>query len=218
MGPVLICTATRIEAKACWNGVKKSHLADRFEILQSGIGPLAAAKHLRLRLDHGERPSSIVSTGFTGSLSRRLEVGDWVWSDTVDATKISVPPSQILSSGLKWTKTQMHCLDHLDGLQSGFNRSGLAIETVDMESQAWAEAAVFEKIPYYVLRLVSDTPDLPIPKSLQSLFNDAGKLGFFKNLCHEPLKVARFCARSRALLPVLSDGWRCLADHWFSSH
>lgn len=232
---VLICAASAIEARACRNGVRSSPEHETFEILQCGIGMERAEHSLRKRLRSGPRPDAIVSSGFAGSLQPDLTVGTWVWSTNVRSAHgtplfTSQPPAPILETPLAWAASTYTTVSQIATASGASPHSGTSMQSesssgaVDMESYAWATVAKDHAIPFFIIRLISDSPTHPIPTGIQAwtaavtasrrterlreAFN-----GSIRSMV-SPLELARFARRSHRLLKELSAGWSSMARHW----
>lgn len=155
---VVVCAATGAEHEAVAAGIADAGAAGSLEVLLTGVGPAHAKRALSEHLDRGgPRVDLVVSTGFAGARDRSLARMSWVTATKVrgvDGVTLREAPSpaarcEIVSSA------------ELVDVRS--ESAGVA---VDMESAALAEVAARHSVPFMVLRLVSDTPDAPLPNFL----------------------------------------------------
>jgi nucleoside phosphorylase len=201
---ILLCAATSIEARACRAGT--SNAAQPIEVLKTGMGLKNAEDALRIRLQNGAsqpRPSLIVSTGFAGSWSPRYRVGDWVVGKTVAyenrwAPLDLNPAREILPSQETLPRGDFRTL-----LEPAI---GNAEVLVDMESFSWAKVAHEFQIPFLILRMISDSPSHPLPKTIQHLATGSFGRGMM-SLPSEPRALMKFVARGARLPGLLKQGW-----------
>lgn len=229
---ILICTATSVEAKACRRGIEQVGKSARFEVIQTGMGLDNARSGLAKRLDTLNLPSvtQVISAGFAGSWTRQLSVGDWVLGQSVELqsgthrfeldrltlpSKISFPfrNSRIISLAQASS----------DGAVNSAAGDAVSLPVVvDMESYAWAEICQHHRIPFQVIRMVSDNPDAPLPKAVgafASVFTAPSVQMKFRSLfqgvqhaASEPMNLARFVGRGTQLPGLLERGWQELAS------
>jgi hypothetical protein len=208
MSLILVCTATATETRACRRGLRG---ASGFEVLPTGMGPERAERALANRLKRGPRPDEIHSTGFAGSRVPRIEVGTWIL-----ATRLRGPGLAELaldSSSWKARLERAGIAHECVSLQSVERVAGagakLDSDTVDMESSALARVARKHGIPFHVLRLVSDSPALPIPESVVDLVSGSKARGLL-SLALAPRNTAHFVLRMRGLNVKLALAWEKL--------
>lgn len=229
---ILVCTATSVEAKACRRGIEQVGKSARFEVIQTGMGLDNARSGLAKRLEDLNLPSvkQVISAGFAGSWTRQLSVGDWVLGQSVELqsgthrfelgrltlpSKISFPfrNSRIISLAQASS----------DGAVNSTTGDAVSLPVVvDMESYAWAEICQHHRIPFQVIRMVSDNPDAPLPKAVgafASVFTAPSVQTKFRSLfqgvqhaASEPVTLARFVARGTQLPGLLERGWQELAS------
>jgi nucleoside phosphorylase len=217
-GLVLICAATSVEARACRTGIERAGATARFEILQTGMGRVAAEKVLRERLGRGARPEWIVSSGFAGSRMREAEFGSWAMATSIEAGAVSGRINELISrAGLSVIAAPWQMVDAVAGAQAQVPEGII----VDMESGALGSVAAAEGIPFDVLRVISDTLERPIPQAVAMLSSatlesdSSARRGAFTNglmaALREPGRVLDFGLRTMKLPAVLADGWAALA-------
>ncbi|WP_394838733.1 hypothetical protein LVJ94_17730 [Pendulispora rubella] len=167
---LLVCAATGTEYDACLAGIRDADLAGSFEVLQVGVGPRHAARSLRERLARGPAPSRILSCGFAGALGEGVSLGAWITAETLSEWQNGslVPMAQPIA-----VASCMPCdvvsVDHLVGRNSPLRRAPRPSArplVADMESAALAAEASARGIALSVVRLVSDTPEHPLPEFL----------------------------------------------------
>lgn len=231
---ILVCAATSVEAKACRLGITKANQSDRFEVLQTGMGLEKARDALSKRLNDSSLPdvSHVISTGFAGSWTHQLSVGDWILGRTVElqsgskpielgrltlASKISFPfrNSRIVSL------TRASAQGEVSQSPSQSNDEPALPIVVDMESYSWAEICQKHGIPFQVIRMVSDNPNAPLPKSVgtfASVFTAPSVGAKMRSIAQgvqqaasEPMNLARFVARGTQLPGLLERGWQELS-------
>ena len=222
----LICAATRVEAKACQQGIDQSGLTHVFEICLTGIGLESAARALSARLDGADAGhiARVVSAGFVGAAMPGVRVGAWLLGRGVrgvDSSVIEIESEKLALSladtGLDWKSAIVTSREKVVSFAAAPPTENLA---VDMESLALARIANARAIDFQIFRMVSDTPEEPIPEAITSLV--AGVAGteeprFLQTLrgtglaLGAPLTFARFLARGRSLPRLLREGWRLSA-------
>jgi hypothetical protein len=220
---ILVCAATRSELGACARGIRASGAPSAaFETLRIGVGPIHATKSLRERLACGERPSLVVSSGFVGALSAGIEVGTWVTADRVaewrNGAIVEVTEVALRSA----PDPALHCnvvsTGHLlEGGPSPLRANGESLLAVDMESAALAREAAGRNVAFMVLRLVSDTPEHPLPRFLAPLTTAMAGAGSRSKLVHAALGVRGALGDPRGVARIVRDGgaWiRELARGW----
>lgn len=225
---ILLCTATSIEARACERAIAQAEAQSRFEVLKSGMGLENAARALRSRLAarNHSRPTLIVSTGFAGSWSPDLSFGSWAIGQTIEkeeGTKQELETTSHLLSlpnelRYRLQPARIISLTHPKSAVQPGDPHPLA---VDMESHAWAATSRDFSIPFLVLRLISDSPEAPMPEAVSQFaqaFTSQGSAQRFrhaarglKHAVSEPQSLARFVGRSACLPKLLTDGWRQIA-------
>lgn len=204
----LLCAATEIEAKACRKGV--AHNAD-FEVLKTGMGLELSAKKLLQRLEHSPKPDRIISTGFAGSRVPNAQVGTWI-----QASSISMQGKDLLPLPLLWTE-----ISTIDFLSVSELTQQISNHAVDMESYSLAQIARDWNIPFHILRVISDTPEEPIPSHFSHFVvgattpNPLRKISAYlrglNGVLTRPRLTAQYIAKSRPLPAILTSGWRHLS-------
>jgi nucleoside phosphorylase len=237
--PILLCAATVFEAKACQNGINRTHSRSSFEVLQTGMGPEKCFQALHHRLKNLKKPSPqlILSTGFAGSLIEGLNRSTWIsayqcssWKcstwESSDELKVLQVNDELLKpyltrTPLEWNPVQIHSVETLMTHKTT-QRLPSSAQAVDMESFTIIETAQNYGIPAQVLRLISDTPNSPIPSSIEILMQGLtsattvlkrvhSTLQGFKEMAQKPIETTRFLYQGIRLSQQLEKDWFLLA-------
>jgi hypothetical protein len=227
---ILVCAATRSELGACARGIHAGGAAAGcFETLLTGVGLVRAAKSVGDRLEREDTPSLIVSSGFAGVLSAGIAVGVWVTATRVaelhNGACVDIPEVTLREApppGLPCTIFSSSVLQH--GSSAGALArygDGPATVAVDMESAAIAREAARFGIPMMVLRLVSDTPEQPLPGFLSPLAAAMASTRTRARVAHtasavrgalgDPRGVASLVRNGSAWSKELARGWERFA-------
>jgi hypothetical protein len=191
-----------------------------------GVGPAHASRALRDRLARGPLPTRIVSSGFAGALSGDIPLGAWIEAASLFAWEGScvlvVSLSSLrLDSALACVPCDVISADHLVRCESPLPRfaSGRPL-AVDMESAALAREAGARGIAFSVVRLVSDTPERPLPRFVAPFTAAIAGSGprsraalvarGVASAIAAPFTVARFVYEGRVWTTMLRDGWTAL--------
>ncbi len=223
---ILVCAATSVEARACRKGVDQARASARYEILQTGMGLEKARAALENRLLDSGRPrvSLVISTGFAGSWTRSLSAGAWISGASIESHlaeqrfDLGLGLNSFSASLARVISISQACSEGEAGV---FVDSDLPI-AVDLESSSLAEVCRDRGIPFQILRLISDSPDAPLPRCIgcfASVFTAPSAREKFRSLLQglslviaEPLSLARFIARGTKLPSLLSQGWKEIAS------
>jgi nucleoside phosphorylase len=217
---VLVCAATRTEARAATRGIARAAtVPGAFEVLQTGMGPRAAADGLRRRLVDRARPapSLVVSTGFAGSRARALGLGAVVVGTTVSreggaALALRAELADALAragvacAAARFVTTSEVVVGDAAGADEGEH-------AVDMESYAWAEVAGEHGLAAGVVRVITDTIEVPIPAAIVSLAGAGGAPGARRivrgvgSALARPVELAGFVARVARFTGTLTACW-----------
>lgn len=233
---ILVCVATSVEAKACRQGIARAGQTDHYELLQTGMGIIQARLALEKRLANLQlpKPSRVISTGFAGSWTNELRVGNWIsgqsvetqsGQDRVELSKMNLEEA-LLSRKLSFPVHPSRVITIEQANSHGRASSSVLSPSlpviVDMESYAWAEICQARGIPFQILRIVSDTPDAPLPESVGSFASVATAPTVqekFKSITRgltqvvqDPLALAGFITRGTKLPGLLSQGWQEIAS------
>ncbi len=167
-------------------------------LLRTGIGTLRSESSLTSLL--GEfHPDLIVSLGFAGALYDGLAAGDLIWASRVfflsdrtscaEGTKLPemhLPEARIMAERLaKTIPIREGCIVTLENLirKPEIRRrlpAGISLPVCDMETFVLARVAARQGIPFFAARSVSDTSEHEIPAELLDIFDESGKILFFR--------------------------------------
>ena len=226
---LLVCTATRAEHDACAEGIRAAG-ARRLESLRVGVGPVHAARRLRERLANGPAPTRVVSTGFAGALSAGVPLGAWInahalfeWRDGTLTSIASVSPLVVEAAAFECLPCDVVSTDQLVGRDSLLRRLESSRPlAADMESAALAREAAACSVAFSVMRLVSDTPEHPLPEFLEPFTaamagSDARTRVLFTargvgSVLVDPVGIARLVSTGRRLTKQLRADFARLAQ------
>ncbi len=126
-------------------------------VLHTGMGASAARTAAQQALEV-LKPARVISSGFAGGLDPALEVGELI---TAPALCTAVLPGA--ARGVKLVSVEKP----LDSPAEKAHLHTTGAEAVDMESTPLAELCSSAKIPFLVLRVISDAADesLPLPSN-----------------------------------------------------
>jgi len=155
----------------------------RVASVESGAGVQNAARATRALID-GHAPSWIIACGFAGALRDDLKIGDIVVSDSiVDARGVAIPTPHGMhadpANGLHVGR--MLTVDHIVRFVN--EKQSLAAEfdaiACDMESHAVATVCRESKIPFMIVRAITDDLSADLPAEVHALLasSGAGRLG-----------------------------------------
>ncbi|MFL5271644.1 MAG: hypothetical protein ACJ79E_06235 [Anaeromyxobacteraceae bacterium] len=166
---ILVCAATGTEAAACRAGIADAG-APGIEVLTTGVGPERAAAALRAWL-RSVRPTLIVSSGFAGALTDGIPPLSWITASALFRLDAGRALPVALTPGLlRVADGALACAVVSAAHVVTPPIAGLADPAAaDMESAALGEVAGAAGIPFLVLRLVTDTPAQPLPRSVHGL-------------------------------------------------
>lgn len=208
---ILVCAATRTERDAVKEGIHASG-ATAFEVLLSGVGPTHAARALEERLARGT-VDLVVSTGFAGTTDRAMARMSWVTARSlrdVDGVTLREAPAPASACEIVTASELVEVAQK--------SERGVAI---DMESAALARVASAHGASFMVLRLVSDTPDQPLPSFLSPFANAMASDDTRSRLrlaakglgaaLRDPRGVATLVRDGRDWSKALREGWAIFA-------
>jgi nucleoside phosphorylase len=223
---VLVTAAMGFEERPISEGIKRSE-NHSYEVLRSGVGQKAGdALRERLAQSFRRRPSLVISSGLAGIELPGISIGSWLLGTNVHASDarpelitLHEPiAAWIQSAGIEFrladfrSATEVVQVDHQLELKRG---------AVDMESYSLALVCQEENIPFAILRIVSDTPDSPLPKAIGAFVKVAteetwagklqGVVSGIRATFHEPKAMGRFVSQSPKLSRKLTQGWEKLA-------
>lgn len=228
---VLVCAATRSELAACARGIRVSGVPSAaFETFVTGVGLVRAAKSLAARFAREELPSLVVSSGFAGVLSPGIPVGCWVTATRVAelCNGACVDVREVTLREAPSPALRCNVVSSGSVLQRGTSENllppradGPTTLAVDMESAAIAREAAGRGVAVMVLRLVSDTPEQPLPEFLTPFAAAMASIGVRARIAHgasgvrsalgDPRGVARLVRDGSAWTGELARGWEHFA-------
>ncbi len=229
MSLVLVCSATRPEHDACAAGITDAS-ARGFEPLLVGVGPVHAARRLRERLANGSAPTLVLSCGFAGALAGQLALGTWVTAETLSEWKagalvpITTPtPLSARATDFPRVPCDFVSADQLVRRDSPLRQHASTRPLVaDMESAALAREAAAHGVAFSVARLLSDTPEHPLPEFLTPFTAALASADARTRLTQaargvgsalaDPSGVARLIAQGQRLTKQLRADFRKLAQ------
>ena len=225
MKKIILCAATGFEARACKQALKQMspHPDLQIEVLETGMGPEKAKIALRSALLSGNlfSPTLVISTGFAGSLRNTLPIGATILATALISKKIAALDSSNMEASLyraaiPFQKVQLEEVQQVE-LAAHEQKFHPETSAIDMESLALAETAKEFLIPFAVVRIISDNPKAPLPKTVLA-FSNGGKniRGIARGLftaAKEPIQLTRFVARSAVLPRKLTRLWEALLPH-----
>lgn len=223
MSRILLCAATGFEAGACRAAIRDAGAEERCEVLRTGMGLRNAGQALEARLSRGPRPEWVISTGFAGCRSAASRVGQWAFARSVrreGGRRLELPekapPFFERESGMA-LETDVVSLGGVEILEQGTSGDAPRPELVEMESFAWAETAMAHGIRFQVLRLISDTPDSPLPAAVGHLVaistaeswrgRAAAGLRGGRAAVLDPRGIWRFARQTHRLTGLMTEGW-----------
>ena len=167
-------------------------------LLRTGVGTRRSESSLTSLLSK-LRPDLIVSLGFAGALHEGLAAGDLIWASRVfflsDRTphaegtefpEILLPESKRVADRLAGIiSIREGCIVTLeDFVRKPEIRKRLPAEislpVCDMETFVLARVAARQGIPFFAARAISDTSDHEIPPELLDIFDESGKILYFR--------------------------------------
>jgi len=232
---IIICAATAAEVSACKKGIEAAgSVSKSFEILHTGMGMKAARTRLAERLAAleviRETPKLIISSGFAGVWRGSLEIGAWVganefWKEEradgvinfsrVDHASVWKPKGVDTFCPI----VSVDVIQKLPTLPTAISTGSLC---VDMETAGLAEVAKEKGIPFGVLRMITDTPEQPLPEFVSAFaqaihspeLGDKAKLSGrgLQQVVSDPLSVARFLRNGKKWSDWLARGWQERAE------
>lgn len=215
-GPIAIVTAFREEFGAVLARARDARLRGAF--VEAKIGTAAvvlcmtgdgakSAGAAAASLCGSVRPTALLGAGVAGALTPELAVGDLVVSRRIRDGDGEAPPpdADLLEQALETTRATPGTLVTVArpevqaarkiALGSTVNGGGPA--AADMESAAWARAAASRRVPYLIVRAISDRAAEELPEYLARCIGKDGGI-------HRPSVVLRALARP-GTIPALLD-------------
>lgn len=216
---ILVCAATSTEMGACRSGIEASGKSGAFRFLLTGIGPRKARDALAENLQIETSPSLIVSTGFAGAITSDIPNLSWITAEKVftEQEEISGINLQLMTDATKCVLISMPHIFRQGQSVPDILASLNTPLTVDMESAALARISGRHKIPFMVLRMITDNPDNPLQDALCTLSNmvtrptDQSKIPYLALFVYEagksPKETVRTIGKIGVWSRLLKEGW-----------
>jgi nucleoside phosphorylase len=155
------------------NGVRivRGKMHDRMiEVLHTGVGEKVCRQRVAKFLQD-QQFDLLISTGFAGSVSNELKVGDLLLAKNFSTVDLNETLSFLSSfpHHIADLLTVPALIDSSDDRNRVARTSGAA--AVDMETEFIARACAEHGVPLLSLRVVTDTPSKPFPAPLKVLFD-----------------------------------------------
>lgn len=172
-------------------------------VWHTGVGEKTSRARLGALL-RKQTPRLLISSGFAGALSNRLQVGDLLLAENYSTPRLADAARSLLDQlrcvvGRLATAPAM--IDSLEQRQELARRGGA--DAVDMETRFIAEACAAAGVPMLSLRAISDSPAAPFPVPAQILFNvEQQRTAFAPLLAHlitHPTAVGRIISFARQI-------------------
>lgn len=172
--------------------------------IHTGVGEKSTRTRLGSFLE-AAKPAALVSSGFAGALDDSLGVGDLLLAKNHSApTWLAQAERALKPSGVK-TASLITAESVIDSTE---RRQQLAKETraaaVDMETEFIAELCASFAIPMLSLRVITDTPRVPLPAPPQLLFNierQRSEFGpLFRYLVTRPFAMPKFISFASSIM------------------
>jgi adenosylhomocysteine nucleosidase len=184
-GSIAVVTALREEFEAVLSRTRGArfrgaHVEGRIGTAEialclTGDGAQSASRGAA-RLCESVRPAALLGAGVAGALSPDLAVGELLVSSRIRDSEgeVSPPDEELLSRALEIGGVIAGTLVTVGRpMVSGSEKAafagslnGLHPAAADMESAAWARAAASRRVPYLVLRSISDRVEEDLPEYL----------------------------------------------------
>jgi len=142
---------------------------DRCEIFHTGVGATECRRRL-VPFFESNHPRIVVASGFAGSLSDELSVGDIVIAQNFSSPELRDAAARILTSArtiTMWT-TDAIVYSREERLRIAREHGAVA---VDMETACIATECAARSIPILSIRVISDSPREPLPAPAHVLFD-----------------------------------------------
>ncbi len=181
--------------------------ATEVRVVHTGVGESAARKSLANFLAQ-ESPRILISAGFAGAITEKLQVADILVAENFSETALLEHARALGVVGKLKTIPQV--------ADSALERAAIAQTSdalaIDMETEFIARACAARNIPLLSLRAISDSPRAPFSIPLRVLFDMEKQRPNFAALCGY---VARHPSSVKHLLRIVGQtnaARRSLAD------
>jgi adenosylhomocysteine nucleosidase len=215
-GPIAIVTAFREEFGAVLSRSRDARFLGAFVEARIGTATVVLcmtgdgarnAGSTAASLCERVHPAALLGAGVAGALSPDLAVGDLVVSRRVRDSEGEAPPpdADLLEKALETTRVTagtLLTLERPEVLASRKIALGISLDSggpaaADMESAAWARAASSHRVPYLVVRAITDSAAEDLPEYLTRCVGRDGGI-------HRPSVVLRALANP-GTIPALLD-------------
>lgn len=140
--------------------------ATEVRVVHTGVGEVAAQKSLLNFFAKGS-PRILISAGYAGAISEKLNVGDILLAENFSAAPLLESARPLGTIGR--LKTVSEVIDDA-GARAAIARDSGAI-AIDMETEFIARVCAERNVPMLSLRAISDTPQAPFSLPLLVLFD-----------------------------------------------
>ena len=161
------------KSRADRNGISivRGTIADRsIEVLHTGVGENLCRQRIGVLLKN-QRFDFLISAGFAGSLNNELQVNDLLFAENFSTVDLKDVQSSLSNMSI----TAVNMVTVLAVIDSSEERERIARESeaaaVDMETEFIARACAVHGIPLLSLRVITDTPQEPLPAPPSVLFD-----------------------------------------------
>lgn len=143
---------------------------EKVTIVHTGVG----RKSCQHKIDNflsANRPRLVMSSGYAGGLNRELRTGDLIFAENFSDGDLISRARQILGGRAQSVQlfTSTSIVDAVEERDRIAREN--AADAVDMETEVIKEACVARGIPMLSLRVISDTPNAPLPAPPHVLFD-----------------------------------------------
>ena len=150
-------------------------------------------------------PQVMISSGFAGSISGNLDVGDVVVAENFSDPVLA---DEVIQKIHRVRRVKLVTVDKM--VDSGSDRAGIAREhsadAIDMETETIADVCRRRAVPMLSLRIVSDSPAAPFPAPGEILFDvEHQKTNFARLLPYlvtHPSAIGRLIRFTRQIVEV----------------
>ena len=161
------------KSRADRNGISivRGTIADRsIEVLHTGVGENLCRQRIGVLLKN-QRFDFLISAGFAGSLNNELQVNDLLFAENFSTVDLKDVQSSLSNMSI----TAVNMVTVLAVIDSSEERERIARESeaaaVDMETEFISRACAVHGIPLLSLRVITDTPQEPLPAPPSVLFD-----------------------------------------------
>lgn len=190
-------------------------------IFHTGVGRASCQRSLQAAFGT-VRPRLLLSSGFAGSLTDRLVVGDLIVAQNLSdwrlATQLLETPSARPPQPSRFHPAILFTTNRV--VESPEERQQIAqqqrADAIDMETEAIATACTVDQIPMVSLRVISDSPLEPFPAPPDVLFDMTRQRTNYwrlvRYLVAHPSAISRFIRFARQISKARSCLTEALVD------